>query len=88
MENLPKRDVKLALKIDRLVRNQCKDVPNDIGITIEQLVRQHQSELKSCSIPDVVGRSEQLPHNPITDKEYKELINALYQKDNSKRFRR
>ena len=36
----------------------------------------------------VVGRSEQLPPNPITDKEHKELMKALYPKDNSKRFRR
>ena len=36
----------------------------------------------------VVGRSEQLPHNPITDKEHKKLMKALYPKDNSKRFRR
>lgn len=36
----------------------------------------------------VVGRSEQLPPNPITDKEHKDLMKALYPKDNSKRFRR
>ena len=36
----------------------------------------------------VVGRSEQLPPNPITDKEYKKLMKSLYPKDNSKRFRR
>jgi predicted Zn-ribbon and HTH transcriptional regulator len=54
-------DVGLALKINRLVHNECKDVPHDIGLRIEELVRLHQSELKNCSIPDVVGRSEQLP---------------------------
>ncbi len=36
----------------------------------------------------VSGRSEQLPPNPITDKEHKDLMKALYPKDNSKRFRR
>ena len=46
-------DVKLALKINRLVHNECKDVPHDIGIKIEELVRLHQSELKNCFIPDV-----------------------------------
>ena len=53
-------DVELALKINRLVHNEYKDVPHDIGLRIEELVRLHQSELKNCSIPDVVGRSEQL----------------------------
>lgn len=36
----------------------------------------------------VVGRSEQLPPNPITDKEHKDLMKALYPKDKSKCFRR
>ena len=36
----------------------------------------------------VVWRSEQLPPNSITDKEHKDLMKALYPKDNSKRFRR
>lgn len=31
---------------------------------------------------DVVGQSEQLPPNPITDKEHKKLMKALYPKDN------
>ena len=37
---------------------------------------------------DVLGRSEQLPPNPITDEEHKELKKAIYPKDKSKRFRR
>ena len=53
-------DVELALKINRLVHNECKDVPHDIGIRIEELVRLHQSELKILTIPRVIGRSEQL----------------------------
>ena len=32
--------------------------------------------------------SGQLPASNITDKEYKDLMKALYPKDNSKRFRR
>lgn len=47
-------DVELALKINRLVHNECKDVPHDIGLRIEELVRLHQSKLKNCSIPDVM----------------------------------
>jgi len=43
---------------------------------------------KALRIHDVVGRSEQLPPNPITDKEHEDLMKALYPKDNSKRFRR
>ena len=53
-------DVELALKINRMVHNECKDVPHDIGLRIEELVRLHQSELKNCSIPDVIGQSELL----------------------------
>jgi hypothetical protein len=45
-------------------------------------------EAKLLPIPTVVGQSEQLPPNPITDKEYKKLMKVLYPKDNSKRFRR
>jgi hypothetical protein len=44
--------------------------------------------IEQFTIPAVVGRSEQLPPNPITDKEHKKLMKALYPKDNSKRFRR
>ena len=36
---------------------------------------------------DKKGVSEQLPPNNITDKEYKDLMKALYPKDNSKHFR-
>ena len=43
---------------------------------------------KQLALYNVVGRSEQLPPNPITDKEHEGLMKALYPKDNSKRFRR
>jgi hypothetical protein len=39
-------DVELALKINRLVHNECKDVQHDIGLRIEELVRLHQGEEK------------------------------------------
>ena len=38
-------DVELALKINRMVHNECKDVPHDIGLRIEELVRLHQSDI-------------------------------------------
>ncbi len=40
---------------------------------------------KNSVLADVSG---QLPPNNITDKELKDLMKALYPKDNSKRFRR
>lgn len=40
---------------------------------------------KALRIHDVVGRSEQLKPNSITDKEYNDLMKALYPKDNRKR---
>jgi hypothetical protein len=44
--------------------------------------------LEQLRLDAVVGRSEQLPPNPITDKEHKDLMKQLYPKDNSKLFRR
>jgi len=46
------------------------------------------AHLQILRLFSVVGRSEQLPPNPIADKEHKDLMKALYPKDNSKRFRR
>ena len=40
---------------------------------------------KALRTHDVSGRSEQLPPNSITDKEYNDLMKALYPKDNRKR---
>jgi hypothetical protein len=48
------------------------------------LEAENQALRQSC----VVGRSEQLPPDPITDKEHKDLMKSLYPKDKSKRFRR
>ncbi len=64
-------DVELALKINKLVHNECKDVPHDIGLRIEELVRLHQSELKNCSIPAVVCSclSEEFVENFTNDGE-------------------
>ena len=35
-------DVELALKINKLVHNECKEVQHDIGLRIEEIVRLHQ----------------------------------------------
>lgn len=61
---------------------------NELSVIKDALRRYHNAKLKLLSIADVVGRSEQLPPNPITDKEHEDLMKALYPKDNSKRFRR
>lgn len=51
---------------------------NILGILINELTEQLRQY-------NVVGRSEQLPPNSITDKEYNDLMKALYPKDNRKR---
>jgi len=56
-----------------------------IGLCTNQFI---DNEEEALHIHDVVGRSEQLPPRKITNKEYKYLMKSLYQKDNSKRFRR
>ena len=35
-------DVDLALKLAKLIHDECKDVPHDIGIKAEMIVRKHQ----------------------------------------------
>ena len=57
-------------------------------IQIGRQVNLAKTIMQALRIHDVVGRSEQLPLNQITDKEHKKLMKALYPKDNSKRFRR
>lgn len=37
--DISKPDVDLALHISRIVHNQCRDVPHDIGLTIESEIR-------------------------------------------------
>lgn len=56
-------------------------------IQIGRQVNLAKTIMQALRIHDVVGRSEQLPPNPITDKEHKDLMKALYPKDKSKRFR-
>jgi hypothetical protein len=63
-------DVELALKINRLVHNECKDVPHDIGIRIEELVRVHQSELKNIGVLANVSGMLPLTENAKEKLEY------------------
>ena len=37
-------DVELALKINKIIHDECKDVPHDIGLRISELVEKHQAE--------------------------------------------
>jgi hypothetical protein len=55
---------------------------------LEEIVIATENVVKNLTILDVVGRSEQLPPDSITDKEHKKLMKVLYPKDNSKRFKR
>lgn len=38
-------DTELALKLNKLIRNECKEVPHDIGIRLEEVVRNHKPEM-------------------------------------------
>jgi hypothetical protein len=41
-----KPDIDLALKISRMIHNECKAVPHDIGLRIEELIRIHKKMKK------------------------------------------
>ena len=49
-------NVKLALEINKLVHNECKDAPHDIGIRIEELVNTHYGKGKKLNILRVIAR--------------------------------
>lgn len=66
----------------------CRIRTIDNTISDDVLDFMKDAAIEKLRIQAVVGQSEQLPPNPITDKEYKDLMKALYPKDNSKRFRR
>lgn len=51
-------EVKLALEMNKLVHNECKDVPHDIGLRLMEVVKKHVGE--QLNLPPVIGRSEQL----------------------------
>jgi hypothetical protein len=64
-------------------------VESQISI-VAKLLQHLDSEQRKQALrmAGVVGRSEQLPPDTITDKENKDLMKSLYPKDKSKRFRR
>jgi|AntAceMinimDraft_16_1070373.scaffolds.fasta_scaffold813127_1 hypothetical protein len=37
-------DVELALKINKIVHDECKDAPHDIGLRIIELIENHQAK--------------------------------------------
>ena len=37
-------DVELALKINRTIHDECKDVPHDIGLRITELIKNHKAD--------------------------------------------
>ena len=37
-------EVKLALEMNKLVHNECKDVPHDIGLKLMEIVKKHAGE--------------------------------------------
>ena len=37
-------EVKLALELNKIVHNECKDVPHDIGLRLLEVVKQHLGE--------------------------------------------
>jgi len=40
-------NVKLALEINRMIHNECKDVPHDIGARIMELIEKDATKNKS-----------------------------------------
>ena len=38
-------DVDLAIKLSKLVHDECKEVPHNIGITLTKIIEKHQREL-------------------------------------------
>lgn len=37
-------EVKLALELNKVVHNECKDVPRDIGLRLLEVVKKHAGE--------------------------------------------
>jgi len=38
-------EVKLALELNKVVHNECRDVPHDIGLRLLEVVKKHIQEL-------------------------------------------
>ena len=45
-------EVKLALELDKVVHNECKDVPHDIGLRLLDVVKKHLGE--QLNLPTVI----------------------------------
>jgi len=45
-------EVKLALEMNKLVHNKCKDVPHDIGLKLMDIVKKHIGE--QLNLPPVI----------------------------------
>jgi len=45
-------EVKLALELNRVVHNECKDVPHDIGLRLLDVVKKHLGE--QLNLPHVI----------------------------------
>ncbi len=45
-------EVKLALELNRVVHNECKDVPHDIGLRLLDVVKKHLGE--QLNLPPVI----------------------------------
>lgn len=65
---------------------QFEHIENVLGYNRLATTRSLINEInQALTIPAIVGESEQLKPNSITDKEYNDLMKALYPKDNRKR---
>ena len=45
-------EVKLALELNKVVHNECKDVPHDIGLRLLDVVKNHLGE--QLNLPPVI----------------------------------
>ena len=45
-------EVKLALEMNKLVHNECKDVPHDIGLRLLEVIKKHIGE--QLNLPPVI----------------------------------
>ena len=54
-------EVKLALEMNKLVHNECKDVPHDIGLKLLEVVKKHIGE--QLNLPPVI--KSVCRHEPI-----------------------
>jgi hypothetical protein len=61
-------EIKLALEMNKLIHNECKDVPHDIGLRLLEVVKKHVGE--QLNLPPV---SNSLP----VDYLQKEMIKAI-----------